>query len=161
METSFNMNNIKIRKATPDDLEQLLIFEQGIIKTERPFDPTLKPDPISYYNLKAMLTDPEVEIAVAEIEKKIVASGYALIRRSQPYLKYSDHAYLGFMYVLPEYRGKGINKLIVDSLKNWAASKNISELRLDVYYDNTPAIKAYEKIGFKSHMVEMRYNLNE
>ena len=155
------MSDIKIRKATPGDLEQLLIFEQGVIKTERPFDPTLKPDPISYYDLETMLTAPDVEIVVAEIEKKIIASGYALIRRSKPYLKYSDHAYLGFMYVLPEYRGKGINKLIIDSLKKWAESKNISELRLEVYFDNASAIKAYEKIGFKKHMIEMRFNLKD
>jgi ribosomal protein S18 acetylase RimI-like enzyme len=155
------MDKMIIRKATLDDLEQLLSFEQGIIKTERPFDPTLKPDPISYYDLKAMLTAPDVEIVVAETDNKIIASGYALIRRSKPYLKYNDHAYLGFMYVLPEYRGKGINKLVIDSLKKWAALKNITEIRLEVYYDNASAIKAYEKIGFKSHMLEMRYNLEE
>ena len=45
------MNEIKIRKASIVDLEQLLAFEQDLIKTERPFDPTLKPDPINYYDL--------------------------------------------------------------------------------------------------------------
>jgi GNAT superfamily N-acetyltransferase len=65
------------------------------------------------------------------------------------------------MYVLPEYRGKGINKLILDRLKDWAASQGLTELRLEVYYENLPAIKAYEKFGFKSHMLEMRYNLRE
>jgi ribosomal protein S18 acetylase RimI-like enzyme len=155
------MNKMIIRKATLDDLEQLLSFEQGIVKTERPFDPTLKPDPISYYDLKALLTAPDAEIVVAETDNKIIASGYALIKRSKPYLKYSDHAYFGFMYVLPEFRGKGINKLVIDSLKKWTALQNITEIRLEVYYDNASAIKAYEKIGFKSHMLEMRYNLEE
>ena len=155
------MNEIRIRKATPDDLGQLLVFEQDLIKTERPFDPTVKPDPVNYYDLKAMLTSPHIEVAVAEINNTIIASGYARIDKSKPFLKHENHAYLGFMYVLPEYRGKGINKQIIDSLKKWAASQNISEFRLEVYYDNDPAIKAYEKIGFSRYMLEMRYNLED
>jgi hypothetical protein len=56
------MNEIKIRKASLPDLEQLLAFEQDMVKTERPFDPTLKPDPVNYYDLKAMLTDQRIEM---------------------------------------------------------------------------------------------------
>ena len=81
--------------------------------------------------------------------------------KSKSYLKHDQHAYLGFMYVLPEYRGKGINKLILGHLKDWALSQGLTELRLEVYSENSSAIKAYEKFGFKSHMLEMRYNLDE
>ena len=155
------MDHINIRKATVDDLEQLLIFEQDLIKTERPFDPTVKPDPVNYYDLNAMLTAPHIEVAVAEINNKIIASGYARIDKSQPFLKHEYHAYLGFMYVLPEFRGKGINKQIIDALKKWAATQNINEFRLEVYYGNAAAIKAYEKIGFTRYILEMRYNLED
>ena len=155
------MNEIKIRKAALTDLEQLLIFEQDLIKFERPFDPAIKPDPVNYYDLKAMLTVSYIEVAVAEINNKIIASGYARIDKSKPFLKHGHHAYLGFMYVLPEYRGKGINKQIIDHLKNWAASQNINEFRLEVYYGNISAIKAYEKIGFSRYSLEMRFNLQD
>ena len=104
------MNEIKIRKASLIDLGQLLVFEQELIKTERPFDPTVKPDPVNYYDLKAMLSSPHIEMVVAEVNNKVIASGYARIDRSKPYLKHSHHAYLGFMYVVPEFRGQGINK---------------------------------------------------
>ena len=50
------------------------------------------------------------------------------------------------MYVEPAYRGKGINQMIIAALKTWAYSRNVTELRLDVYHDNANAIKAYEKI---------------
>ncbi len=155
------MNEIKIRKASPDDLKQLLEFEQELIKTERPFDSTLRPDPINYYDLKAMLSASHVQLVVGEIDDRIIASGYARIEKSKLFLKHDSHAYLGFMYVSPEYRGRGINKLIMDELKKWVTSKNLTELHLDVYYDNASAIKAYEKFGFKKYMVEMRYNLDE
>jgi len=155
------MNEISIRKALPDDLDQLLIFEQDLIKTERPFDPTLKADPISYYDLMAMLAAPHIEVVVAETDNRIIGSGYARIERSKPFLKHEKHAYLGFMYVLPEYRGKGLNKKIMDALKNWAVLQNISEFRLEVYYDNASAINAYEKFGFSKHILEMRFNLQD
>ncbi|HEY5773880.1 MAG TPA: GNAT family N-acetyltransferase [Chitinophagaceae bacterium] len=155
------MKEIKIRKASLLDLEQLLVFEQDLIKTERPFDPTLKPDPVNYYDLKSLLTSPLAEVVVAETDKKIIASGYARIDKSKPFLKHSHHAYLGFMYVKPEYRGQGINKRIIDALKNWAAIQNITEFSLEVYYDNISAIKAYEKIGFSRYILEMRYNLED
>ena len=127
------MNEISIRKALPDDLDQLLIFEQALIKAERPFDPTLKSDPINYYDLKTMLAASHIEIVVAETDNRILASGYARIESSKPFLKHEKHAYLGFMYVLPEYRGKGLNKKIIDALKNWAVLQNINEFRLEVY----------------------------
>ena len=155
------MGEIKIRKASLVDLGQLLVFEQDLIKMERPFDPNIKPDPVNYYDLKAMLTSPLAEVVVAEADNKIIASGYARIDRSRPFLKHSTHAYLGFMYVLPEYRGQGINKRIIDSLKKWAVIQNITEFSLEVYYDNLSAIKAYEKIGFSKYILEMRFNLED
>ena len=155
------MNEVKIRKSSLLDLDQLMVFEQDLIKTERPFDPTLKPDPINYYDLKWLLTSPLAEVVVAEADNKIIASGYARIDRSKPFLKHSTHAYLGFMYVVPEYRGQGINKKIMDVLKDWAVSQNITEFSLEVYYDNISAIKAYEKIGFSRYILEMRFNLDD
>jgi len=155
------MNEISIRKATLDDLEQLLVFEQALIKAERPFDPTVKPDPVNYYDLKAMLTSSHIHVVIGDINKEVIASGYVRIDKSKPFLKHSHHGYLGFMYVLPEQRGKGFNKLIMDELKKWAAAQGITEFRLEVYYGNDSAIKAYEKIGFSRYSLEMRFNLED
>lgn len=150
------MEQIIIRKANLPDLQALLTFEQGIIKVERPFDITLKDDPISYYDLKEMIGSEDAEVAVAELDNQIIASGYAKIENSKTYLKHEKHAYLGFMFVSPLHRGKGINKLIIDYLSNWAELKNVHELRLDVYFENVTAVRAYEKIGFSKHIIEMR-----
>lgn len=155
------MENIIIRQATEKDIDQLLIFEQGVISTERPFDPTLKPGHIHYYNLREMIGSSTVELVVAELNNEIVGSGYARVEQAKPYLEHDLHAYLGFMYVDPKHRGKEINKKIIEALKKWAASQNLKELRLHVYQDNMPAIRAYEKIGFKKHMIEMRLGLDD
>ena len=155
------MEEITTRKATYNDLETLRRFEQGVIIAERPFDPTLKKGLISYYDLEAMIAATHVELIVAELNGEIVGSGYARIETAKPYLQHEQHAYLGFMYVEPQHRGKGINKIILAALKKWSSSQNITELRLEVYFNNTPAITAYEKAGFTKHMIEMRMSLEE
>ena len=155
-------NKIIIRKAELPDMETLLRFEQGVIKAERPFDTTLQADPITYYNIEEMITSLQIELLVAEFEGKIISSGYARIENSKHYLQHPKHAYLGFKYVEPEFRGKGVIRKIIDALQVWTISNNINEMRLDVYYNNSSAIKAYEKAGFQKHMIEMRMaTLNE
>jgi GNAT superfamily N-acetyltransferase len=153
------MQNITTRKATLADMDTLLQFEQGVIAAELPFDSTLKESHINYYNLNELITAPHIQLVVAELDGELIGSGYARIENSKIYLKHQQHAYLGFMYVLPQHRGKGVNKIVINTLKEWALSKGITELRLEVYYKNTSAIKAYEKVGFISHMIQMRQGL--
>ena len=149
-------DNIQFRKARLDDLDILLEFEQSLINVERPIDPTVRKDHTNYYDLKKMLADPEMEILVAEDMGRIIGCGYATIRNAKPYLQHKQYAYFGFMYVIPEYRGRGINAMIIEKLKEFARSKKITELRLNVYDKNEAAIKAYQKCGFEKNMIEMR-----
>ena len=153
------MSEINIRKARMEDLSILLEFEQGIITAERPFDPTLKEDPISYYNIEKMILANDIEVVVAEIGSEIVGSGYARIEAAKPYLKHDNYAYLGFMYTDAKHRGKGVNAKIIEALKEWCRTHKTTELRLDVYSDNPSAIRAYEKVGFKKHLLNMRVEL--
>lgn len=165
LETGFihevSMDDVLIRKATSNDLDTLLQFEQGVIEAELPFDPTLKHTEIHYYDLKSFLASEQVAVMVAEKNKLVVGCGYVKIEKAKPYLQHKYYGYLGFMYVLPEHRGKGINQLIIDALKVWALSKGITELRLEVYADNLPAIKAYEKVGFQPLLLQMRMDTSE
>ncbi|MFV5698623.1 GNAT family N-acetyltransferase [Flavobacterium sp. ZT3R17] len=153
------MHNITIRKAHPNDLKKLLEFEQGIITAERPFDLTLKEGKIHYYDIEKMISASHIEVLVAESDSEIIGSGYARLEAAKPYLNYETYAYLGFMYTDPNHRGKGVNSRIIEALKDWCRSKDIFELRLDVYNDNASAIKAYEKVGFKKHLINMRMGL--
>ena len=136
--------NYKLRKATLNDLPTLLKFEQGVIKAERPFDSTIQEGEITYYDISELINSEESEVLVVDINDQIVASGY-----------------LGFMFVHENHRGLGLNKLIIDALLKWCQERNIFEIRLDTYQDNISAIKAYEKAGFKKHMINMRLNITD
>ena len=155
------MEQFSVRKATLADLDVLYAFEQKIIGAERPFDVTLDKDPISYYDLKELVRADDAIVLLAATDSKIIGSGFGHIREANPYLDHRLYAHLGFMYTDPDYRGQGVNKAIVRAIMDWSRSKKITELRLTVYNDNAPAIKAYEKVGFKRHILEMRTNLEE
>jgi GNAT superfamily N-acetyltransferase len=153
--------NITIRNATLNDVQILLRFEQGVVATERPFDPTLKPHPNSYYDIPRMIEDPLVQLVVAENNGRLIGCGYARIEASKHYLRHESHAYLGFMYVEPEWRGKNVNQMIIEKLKEWTIAKGLTEMRLEVYIKNLAAIKAYEKAGFSKLLVQMRMGMDD
>ena len=155
------MDTIVLRQAVLSDLSTLLSFEQGVILAERPFDVTIKDGHTNYYDIQGMITAPHINLLVAELEGQLIGCGYGRIETAKPFLKYRQFAYLGFMYVEPQHRGKGINKMIIDALAKWALANGLTELRLEVYDGNLPAIKAYEKVGFSRLLVEMRLDLEE
>lgn len=150
------MTDLTIRPATSEDLPMLRIFEQGLIEAERPFDPTIKEAPVRYYDLEKLLVDKDSEILVASMGSEIVACGMVLIAQARAYLNHENYANIRFLYTKPSYRGQGINALIIAQLAAWARQQNLSEIRLTVYQDNLSAIKAYQKVGFEKHIIEMR-----
>ena len=153
------MEGLIIRDAILEDLPVLKAFEQELIKAERPFDPTIRQDPVSYYDLKEYVKSDSVKVVVAEMDGNLVSSGYAYAKPARTYLDHKEYAYLGFMYTKPEYRGRGFNQKIIEVLMDWARVNDLKEIRLTVYNENVPAIKAYEKVGFKEHLNEMRLRL--
>ena len=153
------MSEIRLRLATLEDLAILREFEQQIIKEEQPYNDVIKSSGASYYDLAKLINDKHACVQVAVSGDRIVASGYAQIRPSKQAFTHDHHGYLGFMYVLPEFRGRRINKMIVDFLINWCKGRGVNHIYLDVYALNAPAIRAYEKAGFTSSLVEMKLNV--
>jgi GNAT superfamily N-acetyltransferase len=129
-----------VREAKIEELETLLEFEQGIVLAERPFNPTLKEGEVHYYDLAKLVESPLSAVFVAELDGELIASGYVLEKEAKDYEKHDLYAYLGFMYVRPEHRGKGVNQK-------------------EVYSENPSAIRAYKKAGFEPHLLEMRLEL--
>lgn len=154
-------NELNIREAKVDEINTLLEFEQGIVLAERPFDPTLKAGEIHYYDLAKLIESPSSAVYVVELDGELIASGYVQERDAKVYLNHEKYAYLGFVYVKPEHRGKGMNQRLMDALFNWAKERGLTEIRLEVYSENASAIRAYQKAGFEPLLLEMRMNINE
>jgi len=150
------MSDLIIRTAVQADLPILKEFEQGIIATERPFNDSLKSEYICYYDIGALIDGENSSVLVAEDDGVIVGSGYARIRESKAHLTHDFHVYLGFMFVASTHRGQGINQLVIQSLIRWGKTQGMQDFYLEAYADNNSALKAYEKLGFKTSLLEMK-----
>ena len=111
------MSNFLTRPASDDDLQKLLELEQGIILSERPYDPYLRESDVSYYDIPALINDADSHLIVVESEGNVIGCGYAQIRQSKACHSHDQHCYLGFVYLEPEYRGNSLGKLILDALQ--------------------------------------------
>ncbi|MCZ4694981.1 GNAT family N-acetyltransferase [Ancylomarina euxinus] len=65
------------------------------------------------------------------------------------YYKKADCLFLSKIYILKEYRGKGIGKKTMHYLETTAEHLGYKTLSLTVNKNNIETIKAYEKMGFK------------
>ena len=149
---------MKFREAIMSDKYQLLALEQKVVDAERPFNTDIKEGKPIYYEMEDLIIGENSHLIVAEENGEIVGTGYSQIQKSKASLQHEYHAYLGFMFVSPKCRGKGLNQQIIKKLISWSKNKGVNDHYLDVYSDNASAIRAYEKIGFKACMIEMKLN---
>ena len=147
---------IKIRQAANEDLPAILAFEQAVVAAERPYNNEVKDGTVHYYDMAALISSDQSRVLVAEDSARLVATGHATLKPSLNYLNHDRHAYLGLMFVEPEYRRQGIIQEIIEGLLQWARSEGVTDFYLDVYGENEAAVKAYEKLGFRQNLVEMR-----
>lgn len=154
-----NSSRLKFREARVDDLQRLLALEQCVVEAERPYNSSIKSESAIYYDLETLISSDDAYLLVVEAENEIIGTGYAQIRNSKVSLEHDQHAYLGFMYVEPQYRGQGLNPKIVEELVLWSKRKGISNFYLDVYAENDSAVRAYEKVGFEPSLMEMKLSI--
>ena len=58
--------------------------------------------------------------------------------------------WIQFVYLRPEARGRGLVEQLVDHVRACAGAAGSPEVRLYVHHDNARAIRAYERIGFRT-----------
>ncbi|MGB0866114.1 MAG: GNAT family N-acetyltransferase [Granulosicoccaceae bacterium] len=147
------------REANTSDLGRLLEMEQGVVEAERPFNAQIKEAGVKYYDFEQLIESEDSLLLVVELDGDLIAAGYAQIRVSKPSVVHHEHVYLGFMYVSPEHRRKGLNQRVLERLLDWGKGRGVMDVYLDVYAQNEAAIQAYKKAGFAPSMLEMKLRL--
>ena len=135
------MKEILISEMTLSDLNEI----SNIITTE--FD--------DFWNvniLESELKNPFSKYIVAKIGNEIV--GFAGVIDTVDRLEITN------IVVKKNFRKNGIGNILLQNLINFAKEKGKTEISLEVNNINEPAIKLYEKNGFKSVGIRKKYYNN-
>lgn len=125
---------IRIEEARDDDLSSIARLEQASF-----------PTPWSEESLMSFISQPDRRaclVARDEISGRSVI-GYTALQFA------ADEAEICNIAVLPTLRGKGIGALLIQSAIELCVRKSVSVLHLEVRRGNVPAIRLYEKQGFR------------
>lgn len=98
-------------------------------------------------------------IYVAEEDEKIVGfiTGEILPKKEWYTVQLGT---INNLYVLEDYRHKGIGKQLMQTMINSFKEKGIETFELYAFSNNVDALKFYEKLGFKKYNVQMLYQKN-
>lgn len=97
---------------------------------------------VTISQLKEWNVSPLMNIFILEIGQNRI--GWFSIKKT----KNSKEGDFGMM-IDEAYRGKGYGRQAMKLLENQAKKLDINKLKLQVFKDNLPAIKVYEKSGYK------------
>lgn len=99
--------------------------------------------------INTILSNPYVKICTYSVDKNVVA----FIQYEDIY----DRFELDNIFVLTEYRNKGIASKLLEFMIEDGKSKKISNITLEVRENNRTAINLYEKYGFIKKAVRNNY----
>ena len=146
---------LNIRPATPADVPQILAFIRDLAAYER------EPDAV-HATEADLLRDgfgptPRFYCLIAELKQAChyVPAGFALYFYNYSTWRGHHGIHIEDLFVRPEYRGKGIGKLLLTHIAAIAVEQGCHRLQWDVLEWNAPAIGFYEQLGAKM-MTEWR-----
>lgn len=113
--------------------------------------------------VEKLIKDENCLLIVAEDNDKIIGliEAYFHITKDISILVKKEYIYIQNIIVDEHFRRKGVGKALIDAVKKLGEEKNIEYYRLSVIPNNIPAIKFYEREGFKGIMYSMEMKANE
>ena len=147
---------IEIRKATIKDLENILDLNLKLFKKEHEeFDETLdckwtkSEEGRKYFSRRIKKGDGCA--LVASVNGNVVGYLVGGFVKPESYRNVSKMIELEDMYVLNEFRSKGIGTKLYKQFLAWAKKKGAKRLRVTASTKNKRAIEFYKKNGFKDY----------
>src|SRR5690606_21574631 len=128
---STSSEQVRVRRATRQDLDALVELEQGF-----------PGDRMTRAGLSRLLARDSAEIWVAQLGHTVVGDAVALFRHG------FDSARLYSMVVHPQHRGHGIAKMLLDAAEAGARERGAVVMRLEVREENSAALALYQQAGY-------------
>lgn len=135
--------DVTLRLATESDVPVILSFINGLAEYEKlAHEVVATEDKLR----KTLFGDkPYAEVIIAEYQA--VPAGFALFFHNYSTFLAKPGIYLEDLFVLPQYRGHGIGKLLLSYLAKVAVERDCGRLEWSVLDWNQPAIDFYHAQG--------------
>lgn len=134
---------ISIRKASVEDAPTIITFQKAMARETEGLE--LKSELITNGVMAVFRDSNKGEYYVAEENGVVVAS--LMITYEWSDWRNANIWWFQSVYVIPEYRRKGIFRMMYDHVKAEGIAQGIAGLRLYVESENTRAQKTYEAMG--------------
>ena len=97
-------------------------------------------------------------ILIAENEGRPVGWAFAHDATGEVFVTPAErhHGTLAELYVVPQARGKGLGRALIEGCEAWARGRGHKLLTVGVLTKNPSAIRAYEGAGYAPYWVTMR-----
>ncbi len=132
-----------IRPATSQDTSLILWFIKGLAEYEKLSHEVVATEDALRENLFG--AHPKAEVIIGEYNSEPV--GFALFFHNFSTFVGKPGIYLEDLFVIPEMRGKGFGKSLLQYLARLAVERDCGRLEWAVLDWNEPAIKFYESLG--------------
>jgi mycothiol synthase len=141
----------KVRGTGPDEVETLTRLQNAAFTGTWGFCPNT-PEQIAYglHNLFPGLLNTGLFL-----DRNGETVAYCWVRQSSS----GDPSYIEMVGVHPDFRGKGLARVITGAGIDYLVSKNLAPIGISVLGDNTPAVRTYEGLGFQVHKRAPWYEL--
>lgn len=137
------MNDIEIRPAKSEDVETIFQLIQALAAYEKLSHQVTGTVALLHSHLFG--AHPCIEALLADYQGQSI--GFALFFTNYSTFLTKPGIYLEDLFVMPEYRGKGIGKAILAALARLALERECGRLEWSVLDWNEPAIAFYQRIG--------------
>jgi ribosomal-protein-alanine acetyltransferase len=126
----------QLRRATPDDLDAIMVLEAGIFGT----------DAWSSDSMRAELANPQTYYLIAERLEGADVDGYAGLFAPQG----AHESDIQTIAVAETARRAGLGRTLIQALVTEARKRGAQQVFLEVRADNSGAQHLYERVGFVS-----------
>ncbi|NLG61780.1 MAG: GNAT family N-acetyltransferase [Candidatus Cloacimonetes bacterium] len=134
---------IHLRNAQPGDEALILRFIRGLAEYERLAHECIATEADLTRSLFG--ERPEAEVILASVDAE--PAGFALFFHNYSTFLARKGLYLEDLFVLPEYRGKGVGLALLRELARIAVERECGRMEWAVLNWNQPAIDFYNKLG--------------
>ena len=144
--------NIKITKATPENIDGILVLLGQVLEVHHNGRPDIfKTGAVKYtrVELERLLLDEKRPIMVAKNEERMLGYVFCIIKETQNdnILQDVKTLYIDDLCVDESERGGGIGKALYEHVKAYAKELGCYNLTLNVWECNEGAKRFYERMG--------------